>query len=73
MWSTKTLSTGTDGSVRLVGKPTSPQRLSECENCGREVSGTLICLSHENAKLMGFEEYFLFDDDDCSQKSSFPI
>jgi hypothetical protein len=36
----------------------------------REVSGTLVSLSDANAKLLGFEEYFLPDDHDCSQKSS---
>lgn len=45
----------------------------ECENCGREVSGILISLSDANAKLLGFEEYFLPDDHDCSQKGSPPI
>ena len=45
----------------------------QCENCGREVSGTLISLSDANAKLLGFKEYFLPDEHDCSQKSSPPI
>lgn len=42
-----------------------------CESCGKELSGKLICLSDENATLLGLGEYFLPDDHDCSQKHNF--
>jgi hypothetical protein len=40
-----------------------------CEQCGREVLGKRIRLSDENARLLGFSDWFLPDDHDCSQEN----